>query len=210
MVWSTARTFPTSSRARPTGAGATWPPRPTPKNSSADDGSDIDGRAPSVHAETMLGRRLALIVALGGALVGCTTTFSGVAVQPNPLANQAETLRTSERISIVRGDMDLEAPESAAGTGTGSPVSNHHYPLFNEASFTVVSRDRLRFHVQIDHKWEEYADLQTWEVYLVDDKGRMWWPESIEHAHTHIITKMWDREQQSAVRNQYGDVVRLN
>src|SRR4029079_18269368 len=120
MVWSTARTFPTSCRARPTGSAATWARKPTPRNWSGDeatDCSDIDGRAPSVHAETMLGRRLALIVALGGALVGCTTTFSGVAVQPNPLANQAETLRTSERISIVRGDMDLEAPESAAGTG---------------------------------------------------------------------------------------------
>ena len=152
----------------------------------------------------MLGRRLGLIVASGVALFGCSRTFTGIAVQPNPMANQAETLRTSERISIIRGDMDLDAPETAAGTGTGSPVRNHHYPLFNEASFTVVSRDRLRFHVQIDHKWEEYADLKTWEVTLVDDKGRTWLPEGMEHAHTHMLTTMWDREQRSAVCDRSG------
>ena len=155
----------------------------------------------------MMGRRLLVAVV---ALVGCTRTFKATAVQPNPAANTNETLRTSEKITIVRGDMELEMPDAPERTQRASIVHNHRYPLLNEASFTMVSRDRLRFHVQIDHKWEEYADLNTWEVYLVDDKGRMWWPESIEHAHTHIITKMWDREQQSAVRNQYGDVVRLN
>ncbi|HSD86407.1 MAG TPA: hypothetical protein VLB44_02795, partial [Kofleriaceae bacterium] len=137
-------------------------------------------------------------------------TFKGVAVQPNPLANQNETLRSSEKITIVRGDMELEMPDDPAPAQRASIIHNHRYPLYNEASFTMVSRDRLRFHVQIDHKWEDYADLNTWEVYLVDDKGRLWYPEAVEHAHTHIITKMWDREQRTAVRNQYGDVVRIN
>ncbi|HUS31590.1 MAG TPA: hypothetical protein VMZ53_23955 [Kofleriaceae bacterium] len=155
----------------------------------------------------MMGLRLLLVVV---ALVGCTRTFKAVAVQPNPLANQNETLRTSEKITIVRGDMELEMPDDPAPAQRASIVHNHRYPLLNEASFTMVSRDRLRFHVQVDHKWEEYADLNTWQVYLVDDKGRMWWPESVEHAHTHIITKMWDREQRTAVRNQYGDVVKIN
>ena len=36
-----------------------------------------------------------------------------------------------------------------------SVAHNHRYPLINQASFTVVSRDRLRFHVQIDHKWQD-------------------------------------------------------
>jgi hypothetical protein len=155
----------------------------------------------------MMGLRLLVAVV---ALAGCTRTFKATAVQPNPLANTNETLRTSEKITIVRGDMELEMPDDPQPTQRASIIHNHHYPLLNEASFTMVSRDRLRFHVQIDHKWEDYANLNTWEVYLVDDKGRMWWPESIEHAHTHIITKMWDREQRSAVRNQYGDVVRIN
>jgi len=155
----------------------------------------------------MLGRRLLVVVV---ALVGCSRTFKGVAVQPNPLANQNETLRTSEKITIVRGDMELEMPDAPSPTQRASIIHNHHYPLLNEASFTMVSRDRLRFHVQIDHKWEDYADLNTWEVYLVDDRGRLWYPEAVEHAHTHIITKMWDREQRTARRNQYGDVVQIN
>ena len=144
----------------------------------------------------MLGRGLLTVTLL---LAGCSRTFSGSAVQPNPMANQSETLRISEPITIIRGDMDLEAPAPATGAGNASPARNKHYPLINQANFTVVSRDRLRFHVQIDHKWEEYADLKTWEVRLTDDMGRNWIPESVEHANTRIITTMWDREQRTAI-----------
>jgi hypothetical protein len=135
---------------------------------------------------------------------GCSRTFKGVAVQPNPLVDQNETLRDSEKITIVRGDMDLEAPDAASGAGTASVAHNHKYPLLNRAQFTMVSRDRLRFHVQIDHKWEEYADLETWQVELVDDKGRHWYPETVEHARTRIITTMWDREQRTAICDSRG------
>lgn len=144
----------------------------------------------------MLGHRLLVVIV---ALAGCSRTFSGTAVQPNPLTNQAETLRVSEPITIVRGDMDLEAPAPPTGTGNASPARNKHYPLINKANFTLVSRDRLRFHVQIDHKWEEYANLNTWEVSLVDDAGHKFLPEAIEHANTRVITTMWDREQRSAI-----------
>lgn len=155
----------------------------------------------------MLARRLFVAMLVLG---GCTRTFKATAVQPNPLVNANETLRTSEKITIVRGDMELEMPDDPAPTQRASIIHNHRYPLLNEASFTMVSRDRLRFHVQIDHKWEEYADLNTWEVYLVDDKGRLFYPEAVEHVRKHMITKMWDREIRTAQRNQYGDVVALN
>jgi hypothetical protein len=158
----------------------------------------------------MLGPRVLVVIAALAGAGACSRTFKGVAVQPNPLANQNETLRESEKITIIRGDMELEEPDAAAPTQRASVVHNHRYPLFNEARFTMVSRDRLRFHVQIDHKWEEYADLNNWEVFLVDDRGRRWYPESIEHVNTHIITRMWDREVRSAVRNQYGDIVAIN
>jgi hypothetical protein len=144
----------------------------------------------------MLGHRLLVVVV---ALAGCTRTFKATVVQPNPMVNQHETLRVSEPVTIVRGDMDLEAPAPATGAGNASPARNRHYPLINRANFTVVSRDRVRFHVQIDHKWEEYADLKTWQVALVDDRGQRWIPESVEHANTKIITTMWDREQRSAI-----------
>ena len=157
----------------------------------------------------MLGARGLVVVALL-ASAGCHRTFRGHAVQPNPLVNQQETLRESEKITIVRGDMELDEPDPARPTQRASVVHNHKYPLLNEARFTVVSRDRLRFHVQIDHKWEEYADLGTWEVFLIDDKGRQWYPEGMEHQNTRIITRMWDRELRSARRNQYGDIVAIN
>jgi hypothetical protein len=136
------------------------------------------------------------------ALVGCTRTFQGTAIQPNPLVKPSETLSSSEKITIVTGDMDLEEPDPAERQA--SVAHNHHYRLLNQASFTMVSRDRLRFHVQVDHKWEEWANLKTWDVYLVDDKGRKWRPEAVEHARTRIITRMWDREQRSAICNQQG------
>lgn len=144
------------------------------------------------------------------AAVGCSRTFQGKAIQPNPLAKPTETLRNSEKITIIRGDMELEAPDEAAPTQRASVLHNHHYPLVNQASFTLVSRDRLRFHVQIDHKWQEWADLNSWEVTLEDDQGHHWSPESIEHARTKIMTTMWDREQQTAQRNRFGDIVALN
>jgi hypothetical protein len=155
----------------------------------------------------MLRRRLILAALL---VAGCSRTFHGTAVQPNPVTHPTETLRNSEKIRIITGDMELEEPDRPAPTQRATPVHNHHYPLVNEASFTMVSRDRLRFHVQIDHKWQEWADLTTWEVELQDDQGHHWVPESVEHARTKIITRMWDREQRTAVRNQYGDIVALN
>ncbi|MDB4959296.1 MAG: hypothetical protein JWO36_6865 [Myxococcales bacterium] len=142
------------------------------------------------------------------ALVGCTRTFSKEAVQPNPLLHPTETLRSSERIRIVTGDMDLDQPVSngcnASSGCSATTYHNAHYPLINEASFTMVSRDRLRFHVQVDHKWEDWADLKTWDVELVDDKGRKWVPESVEHARTRLITTMWDREQRTAICSSAG------
>ncbi|CAN5914347.1 hypothetical protein BH11MYX2_BH11MYX2_08840 [soil metagenome] len=143
------------------------------------------------------------------AAAGCSRTFTGHTVQANPLANPLETLPTGEKITIVRGDMDLEKPDEALGP-TASYVHNHRYPLLDTASFSIVTRDRLRFHVQIDHKWEEYADLSSWTVHLEDDAGHRWEPEAVESAKTRIITSMWDREQRTAIcsrgqRNGRGD-----
>lgn len=154
----------------------------------------------------MLGARLVVAVL---AVAGCSRTFQGTAVQPNPIAHPTETLRESETIKIVTGDMELNQPVSN-GCGTGNSdcnattFHNAHYPLFNEARFTMVSRDRLRFHVQIDHKWEEWADLRSWEVTLVDDAGRSWVPESVEHDKVRLLTQMWDQEQRTAICSSQG------
>jgi len=157
----------------------------------------------------MRGYRVVILVGALVVSVGCTRTFKGKVVQPNPLADPNETLRQSEKITIETGDMELDQPDPAGdsthpGNQTGSIAHNHRYLLLNQASFTIVSRDRLRFHVQIDHKWQEWADLNTWEVVLEDDAGRHWTPESVEHARTKIMTTMWDREQRTAVCSGAG------
>lgn len=155
----------------------------------------------------MRGLRVWILVLLAA---GCSRTFRGDAVQPNPLAKPTETLRQSEKITIVTGDMELDTPTPPDAGRRVAVIRNNKYPLYNQASFTLVSRDRLRFHVQIDHKWQERADLKTWDVYLEDDTGRRWVPESVEHAKTKMMTTMWDREQRSVVRNRYGDIVAIN
>jgi hypothetical protein len=157
----------------------------------------------------MRGFRILTLAVVSVLAAGCGRTFRGKTTQPNPLAKPTETLRQSEKITIVTGDMELEAPEMPEGSQRVALVRNNRYPLYNQASFTIVSRDRLRFHVQVDHKWQEWADLKTWSVELEDDAGREWEPESVEHATTRIMTKMWDREQRTAVRNRFGDVVAI-
>lgn len=141
---------------------------------------------------------------------GCTRTFRGTVVQPNPLAQPTETLRDSEEVVIVTGDMELNVPKEAPRTQRASILNLRRYPLQNKASFTVVSRDRLRFHLQIEHKWQEWADPSTWDVVLVDDRGRRWVPESVEHARTRHLVTMWDQEVRSVRRNMYGDIVAIN
>lgn len=143
------------------------------------------------------------LVGVGG-LLGCSRTFRAEAVQPNPMAMPTETLRSSEKVTIVTGDMELEAPDAPEAAKSATITRNHRYPLINQASFTVVSRDRMRFHVQIDHKWEEWADVTTWNVHLEDDQGHIWNPESVEHAHTKLMSTVWDREQRTAVCSAAG------
>jgi hypothetical protein len=45
---------------------------------------------------------------------------------------------------------------------------------------------------------------------MVDDEGRRYLPESVEHARTKHLVTMWDREVRTARRNMYGDIVAIN
>lgn len=138
---------------------------------------------------------------------GCVRTFQRDTVQPNPLSQPLDTLHASERIVIVTSDMDLDVPNQALSNKhdeSASEMHYHHWPLINAASWSMVSRDRLRFHVQVDHKWEDYTNLRKWSVVLEDDRGRRWTPESIERVHQHLLTEMWDREQRTQMCDNSG------
>jgi len=144
------------------------------------------------------------LVALAVMVAACTKTFEKEAVQPNPVLHPTETLRVSEKITIITGLMNLDMPLAADGVKDAQYQRLRRYPLVNEASWTLVSRDRLRFHVQIDHTWDEYADINTWDATLEDDQGHTWKPEAIEHVRRHVITKMWDTEQRTAMCDARG------
>jgi len=139
----------------------------------------------------------------------CSRTFKGSATQPNPLSQPLETLRTSEEVLIITGDKDLTYPHNQQIPG-GEVQVESRYPLHNKARFTVISRDRLRFHVQIEHKWKEFADVRTWKAVLIDDRGRRYEPETVSLIADKHVAFMWDYEQRSAVRNRFGDIVQVN
>src|SRR3954462_11986676 len=76
----------------------------------------IDGAHPVGHAACMRALNIGLLalVAVGGA--GCARTFRAEAVQPNPMTQEqsAEVLPISERVTIITGDMELDAPDAPA------------------------------------------------------------------------------------------------
>lgn len=155
-----------------------------------------------------MGIKHAWLIALlcGVSATACGSTFYGTTKQPNPLSAPTEVDRESAKITIVTGDMELRAPRLPKGQQQVAVYRSDRYPLLNEARFVVVSRDRLRFHVQLDHKWDEWADLRTWDIELQDDAGNHYIPE-IDRARTRLMVTMWDNEIRTAVRNGYGDVV---
>jgi hypothetical protein len=146
-----------------------------------------------------------LVFSLALLAAGCHKTFHGSVTQPNPLKQPTETLRVSQKVIIVTGDMELSMPvPTSNGAGRAQLYRNKRYPLRNVASFTVVSRDRLRFHLQIEHKWEEYANLKSWNAYLVDDQGHKYRPEAVEQKGPMHVVHMWDRERRTVGRQYKG------
>jgi hypothetical protein len=133
----------------------------------------------------------AWLAALGTA-AGCHTTLSGKAMQPNPLAMpQEEVSRESKHIHIRVKDMDVP----------------RQFQMFQTAWFSVISRDRLRFHVVLVHKWEEFADVSGWDAKLEDDRGRVYIAQDKEKRSNRFTTKVWDHEIHTARTNLFGDVV---
>ncbi len=127
------------------------------------------------------------LIALGAS--GCfKRTLRVATTQPNPLiAFPNKATHRSEKIHIDVKDMDL--PRT--------------FKLRQSAYFNVVSKERLRFHVMLVHKWKEIADVTTWRVKLEDDRGRVYYPETKEFAYDQHVTRMWDREVRSVVFNQF-------
>ena len=127
---------------------------------------------------------------------GCGTAVSSARTsQPNPMTlHTSEVLRESKHLHIAVRDMEI--PRA--------------FRMYQSAWFQVVSRDRLRFHVVLVHKWEEFTDVRGWNARLEDDAGNVYHPEAREaRARTHTA-QVWDHERRTAQYNLFGDVVAVN
>ena len=85
---------------------------------------------------------------------GCTKQVNLKVVEPPLLMSAGVQARTSLPLEYVSRDMEY------------GPLRTR-----SSAYFVVVSRDRIRFHIRLQHKWDSIADLRTWEAYVVDGNG---------------------------------------
>jgi len=65
-------------------------------------------------------------------------------------------------------------------------------PLMNSVYFVAVSRDRLRFHVTLHHKWEDMSDPTRWRVWIEDDRGHVYQPAACDRRVVKPVTTMYD------------------
>lgn len=118
-------------------------------------------------------------------LVGCSRTFRASITEPNPMAYRATDSALPRSTGLYIETRDMELPSS--------------FRLRNTAQFVVVSHDRLRFHVTLNHKWKEMTDITGWDVRLEDDRGHSLRPETKEISTNKHKTHMWDMERRSVL-----------
>lgn len=95
---------------------------------------------------------------------GCKSQWAVETLQPPLVLEASQSARTSIPLAIVVRDMEMP----------------RHIRLANVAYFVVVSRDRFRFRVSLQHKWDDVCDVRTWSVYVVDSKGQRHYPEHVD------------------------------
>ncbi|HKA88387.1 MAG TPA: hypothetical protein VKE22_12020 [Haliangiales bacterium] len=120
-------------------------------------------------------RRLVLALLL---LAGCGVQVrEASAVQPNPARalHSVDEIPQSVTLYIYQRDHLL----------------SRDYQLRNSASFVVVSRDRLRFHVGIVRREEDDADTVSWDAWLEDAHGHRIARGEREVAHVDRISVGW-------------------
>lgn len=65
--------------------------------------------------------------------------------------------------------------------------------LPNSVYFVAVSRDRLRFHVTLHHKWEDMTDPRRWRVWIEDDTGRHDDPVGVDRRTVRSVSRNYER-----------------
>ncbi len=131
----------------------------------------------------------------GSFLAGCyQKTWQSAVTQPK-LVLGSDVQRTSYPLVIKMGDMDL--PQFCRSLVLDKElkrtirVSCRDMDLLNTAYFVIVSRDRMRFHVTLHHKWESMSDPTTWQVWIEDEVGTRFYPQGVDRRNVRPVTQMW-------------------
>lgn len=131
-------------------------------------------------------RRSIVVAALALGLSGaCQKSWSASATQPPLRLGATQEARTSLPQVIALRDMELP----------------RWIVLTNTAYFVVVSRDRLRFHVALTHKWESMSDPRRWRVWIEDERGTRYYPEGVDRRVLEPLTEMYERGYRNAVND---------
>ena len=122
---------------------------------------------------------LAVLVAVL-ALTGCAGELEVAALQPHPLRMPREpgTPPRGERLSIFTRESTLP----------------RWVQLRHDASFVIVTRDRVRVHLAVCEPWEELADPRVWTISLIGEDGRPIAAPVREAARLDRVALEWERE----------------
>lgn len=127
-------------------------------------------------------------------MTGCfNTTWESKVVQPKLVLGGTDVQRTSWPVAIKLGDMDLPrfCKKRILSNAVSLTISCWDMDLLNTAYFVIVSKDRMRFHVTLHHKWESMTDPTRWRVWIEDDQGHRYNPEGVDSRRVKPVTQMW-------------------
>lgn len=127
-------------------------------------------------------------------LCGCHSTFRAETLQANPIAylGNQEVINQSNKLFIKRGGMNL-----------------YHFKMVSYAKFVLISRDRIRFRIEMSHQWERKANPCVWKNTLYIDGAPYVLPCEKE-GKTQFVTKIFDIENRRVLRrNQFGEPIQI-
>jgi len=122
--------------------------------------------------------------------IGCSHTFRAEAIQMNPAyyTSNKEMLNVSRNLCIVRGGLDLG-----------------RFQTVNYAKFVMISRDRIRFHVDFSHTWKDLAKPCNWKSEVFVDNVK--YDVQCDSSRVKMFTKTWDEQRRVVQKDQWGDII---
>ena len=114
----------------------------------------------------------AFLAVLLGPAAACNKTWSAATMTP-PITFGANLDARSSLPAVIELH-DMELPRSLS--------------LHNSVYFVAVSKDRLRFHVTLHHKWEDMSDPTRWRVWIEDDRGHVYQPTGCDRRVIRPVT----------------------